>query len=263
MAGRLDGRIAVITGAGSGIGRATALRFVADGADVLAVDRNGEGAAETVRQAGNGPGRCVAAESDVTAEDSPGLMFARCRAELGPADVLVNNAGIGGARPVHDTTDEALDRFLDVNLKALMRYAREALVDMRARRAGVIVNIASVFGIRGFPGSSTYSATKAAVIGLTQNMAADYGPDGIRVNAIAPGIILTPLTETRLATNAWFKDGMLGQTPLGRLGRPEDIAAAIAFLVSDDASFISGHTLVVDGGWATTKFRPLPDGDYA
>ena len=123
---------------------------------------------------------------------------------------------------------------------------------------GSIINIASIFGVLGFPTSSVYSATKAAVIGLTQNMAADYGPRGIRVNAIAPGVIETPLTSERLRTNDWFRDTLVNGTPLGRVGQPEEIAAAAAFLCSDDASFITGQTLAVDGGWSTTKFAPGP-----
>lgn len=262
MSERLEKNIAVITGAGSGIGRATTLRFVSEGADVLAVDRNGEGAAETARMAGNGPGRCVAIEQDVTPDDAPDNVFGHCASELGHANILVNNAGIGGSKPAHLTDDASMDDFLDINLRALFRFSRTAVEGMRARgEGGCIINLASVFGMRGFPGSSVYSATKAAVIGLTQNMAADYGPYNIRVNAIAPGLIETPLTVDRIKNNPMFRDGMIDSTPLGRPGKPEDIAAAIAFLCSNDANFITGQTLAVDGGWSTTKFRPFPMDD--
>ena len=264
MEGRLKDQIAIVTGGGSGIGQATVLRFTAEGADVVAVDRNTEGVEETARMAGNGPGRVLAFTADVTGESAPDDVFARCLEAFGTPTILVNNAGIGAAKPVHTTDDAALDRFLDVNLRSLFRFARRGVVEMRAGGAGgSIVNIASIFGIVGFPGSSVYSATKSAVIGLSRNMAADYGRDGIRVNAIAPGLIVTPMTETRLAENAFFRDAMIGSTPMGRTGTPADIAAAATFLCSEDANFITGHTLTVDGGWSTTKYRPLPEEPYA
>lgn len=186
--------------------------------------------------------------------------MAACRQQLGPASILINNAGIGGAKPAHETEDDELDHFNDINFRSVFRLSRALVRELMAcSSGGCIVNLSSIFGLRGFPGSSIYSANKAALIGLTQNMAADYGPSNIRVNAIAPGLIETPLTVGRIAANPWFVDALKGSTPLGRLGQPEDIAAAIAFLCSDDASFITGQVLAVDGGWSTTKFRPPPD----
>ena len=259
MSERFAGRAAIVTGAGSGIGRATTLRLAGEGAAVLAADRDADGAQETARL-GNGPGAILAMAADVAADAAPAAIVARCAGELSPPDILVNNAGIGDARPIHETDDDALDRYLDINLRGLFRLSRETVTAMReGGRGGVIVNVASVFGITGFRGSSAYSATKAAVIGLTRNMAADYGIEGIRVNAIAPGIIATPLVAERLATNPWFVDALVGGTPLGRPGKAEEIAAAIAFLCSDDAAYITGHTLVIDGGFSATHFRPRPD----
>ena len=258
MTSSLADRAAIVTGAASGIGRATTVRLAADGAHVLAVDRNAEGLAETLELAATGPGRCAAFHGDVTDKGTPAGMVRACREQLGEVRILVNNAGIGASVAAHLTDDDDLDRFLDVNLRALFRCAREAVAAMRGAGGGVIIQIASIFGMVGVPNSSIYSATKAAVIGLTQNMAADYGPGGVRVNAIAPGMILTPMNEDRFRENAWFQDLLLAGTPLGRVGALQDIANAIAFLCSDEASFITGHTLVVDGGWSATRFRPFP-----
>ncbi len=259
MTERFDQQAAIVTGAGSGIGRETALMLARDGADVLAVDRDEPGVVETAKR-GNGPGRILTMHADVTGEATPDEIVQRCETELGAPRILINNAGIGDSRPAHLSDDKNLDGFLEVNLRALFRLSRATVLAMRAAgQGGSIVNLASIFGITGFRGSSAYSATKAAVIGLTRNMAADYGLDGIRVNAVAPGIIETALTKNRLASNAWFSDTLVGGTPLGRVGQPEEIAAAIAFLCSADAAYVTGHTLVVDGGYSATHFRPHPE----
>ena len=257
MSEHLAGRIAIVTGAGSGIGQSIAWRFVAEGADVLGVDLNQTTLAETATQIGNGPGRFESLVVDITEELAPQRIVDTCRSALGSADILINNAGIGAAKPVHETDDEEMDRFLDVNLRSVFRLTRAALTDLR-RTGGAIIHISSIYGLRGFPTSSIYSSTKAALVGLTQNMAADYGVDGIRVNAIAPGLTRTPLTDGRLQQDAWFRDTLIRGTPLGRVGKPEEIAAAALFLASGEASFITGQVLAGDGGWSSTKFAPLP-----
>ena len=254
---KLDGETAIITGGGSGIGRATAMRFATEGANVLVVDKDANGADETAELCRGYPGTIVPLVQDITTNDAPISIFDNCRDRLEEPSLFINNAGIGGSRPVHETDDENLDRFLDVNFRSGFRLSREFVCRrLQVTRPGVVVHLASVFGMQGFPTSSVYSATKAALIGLTRNMAADYGHYGIRINAISPGVIKTPINSERLENDIWFRDTLLNATPLGRFGGPDDIAAAIVFLCSKDASFITGQVLAVDGGWSTTKFVP-------
>ena len=253
---RLKGRTIVLTGAGSGIGRAMAIRFVADGATVLGVDRMADGLAETGALV-EGPGAFHTLVGDVTDAGLPDAIEAALGERGLSYDVLVNNAGIGGGGMAEATSDADLQRYLDVNLIGLFRLSRHAVGAMRGR-GGVILNLASIYSFIGATGSAAYSATKAAVAGLTQQMATDYGPEGIRVVALAPGLIETPLTAERIRTEAWRRQIFIDQSPLRRVGKPEDIAAAAAFLVSDDAAFITGETLRVDGGWTLGRY-PRPD----
>jgi meso-butanediol dehydrogenase/(S,S)-butanediol dehydrogenase/diacetyl reductase len=238
-------QVAIVTGAAQGIGRAIAERFLKDGVSLVAVDRNREGLDSLT-------GANVAtAVLDVTADDAPARAVALAKERFGQLDILVNNAGIGNSKSVHLTTDEELDRFLSVNFRSVFRFTREALGAMSAGAS--IVHIASTFGLVGNPNAAPYASTKAALIGLTRQMAADYGPKGIRVNAVAPGVIHTPLVHERL-NNAAFRHLMVDTTPFPRIGKPEDVAGAVRFLCSGDASFVNGHVLVVDGGWSAANY---------
>ena len=236
--------VVLVTGAAQGIGRAVAERFLNDGFSVVALDRNLEGLKSL-------KGDVAVAELDVTGVDSPKKAVALAVERFGRLDCLVNNAGIGKSKPVHLTSDEELERFLAVNLKSVFRFCREALGLMQS--GACIVNVASTYGLMGNPASSSYATTKAGIVGLTRQMAGDYGPKGIRVNAVAPGVIDTPLTHERLRDDT-FRRLMVDTTPFPRVGKPEDIAGAVRFLCSTDASFINGHVLVIDGGWSATNY---------
>lgn len=244
--------VALVTGAGSGIGRATVLRLLAEGASVLATDRNAAGLQETAQRADAGA-RLRLLEQDVGADEAPEQAIGQAVAAFGRLDWLVNNAGIGGSKAVHDTADTDLDRYLAINIRSVFRFSRAAVAILPPGR-GCIVSLASVFGMVGYPGSAAYAAAKAAVIGLTHQMAADYGPRGIRVNAVAPGLIETAMTAERIASSPRYKMLMRDTTPFPRHGQPEDVANAIHFLCSERAAFINGHVLVVDGGWSVTNY---------
>lgn len=246
--------VAIVTGGGQGLGREIALRFVREGVRVLVCDMNAETLAQTAALAADAS-RLRTLAQNITAEDAPRNAVQLAIETFGRVDWLVNNAGIGNAKAVHETTDADWDRYADINLRSAFRYCREVLPHLEAGR-GSIVHIASTLGILGSRATAPYAATKAALIGLTRQMAADYGPKGIRTNAVAPGLIETPLTMERIRSNQAFKALIVDTTPFPRVGRAEDIANAVYFLCSEQASFINGHTLVVDGGWSVANHVP-------
>lgn len=244
----LNNKIAVITGAAAGIGRATAELFASRGARVIAVDRDAE-RLKPLSEAGMVP-LC----GDMTDPDLPDAVKEAVAGLGGPLAVLINNAGIGGGGRMEDTTDAELRRYLEVNVVGLFRLARFAVEQMQAAGGGTVVNVASIYAEIGAQKSAGYSASKGAVAALTRQMATDYGPVGIRVNAVAPGLIETPLTLERIRTEKWRHQIFVEQSPLRRVGQPGDVARAIAYLASDEASFVTGEILRVDGGWAIGRY---------
>lgn len=244
---RFDDKVAIVTGAGQGIGRGIAERLHAEGASVLCVDKTPDGLATLPAS-----DRYATLVCDLTTDAAPKQIIDACLAAFGKISVLVNNVGVGNAPPLHETTDAIYDFQLGVNLRPTFRMSRDVLDELR-RSGGNIVNIASSIGLSGYRRWAAYSAAKAGIIGLTRHMAAEYGPDGIRVNAVAPGIIATPQTAGRRDT-ARFRATIVETMPLGRVGSTEDVAAAVAFLASDEAGFVTGQIIAVDGGQTSSVF---------
>lgn len=248
---RLAGRVAVVSGAAAGIGRATAELFAEEGARVVLADVAGEaveGVAAGIRQAG---GAAAAEVADVSAEAGVAAVIGRAEREFGPVDVLVNNAGVELKKLVEDTSLDEWERILRTNLTSAFLMSRAVIRGMKDRRRGVIVMNSSVGNFIAATKSSAYGASKAGMMALARSLALEGAPYGIRVNAVCPGVIDTPMNERNLSRSedpdamrrSWYEI-----TPLGRLGTPRDVAQAMLFLASDESSFVTGLPLVIDGG---------------
>jgi 3-oxoacyl-[acyl-carrier protein] reductase len=243
---QLDDRIAVVTGGAQGIGRAIAELFARRGAHLVIADINVEKAEATAQAIAAATGRrVIAVKTNVTDSESAQAMADRAMAEFGRIDILVNNAGTTRDNLIVRISDADWDLVLGINLKGAFNCSKAVVRGMMKQRSGRIVNISSVSGLAGQAGQTNYSSSKAGLIGFTKALAREVGSRGITVNAVAPGFVPTDLTSDILAK---MKDEAIKMTPLGRLASVEDIAQAVGFLVSDEASFITGQVLSVDGG---------------
>ncbi len=251
--GKLDGKIALITGGGSGIGRATAILFAAEGAKLSVVDRTEDSARAVTAEIIKAGGAAIAIRADVSKAADSERMVAETAGHFGRLDILYNNAGVGFARHTHLLTEEEWDLTIDVDLKGVFLGCKYALPELM-KQGGAILSTASVAGLEGYRQMAAYCAAKAGVILLTKSLAMDYAEHGIRVNCICPGAIETPLFESAFE-NLAPEERVRGHQRfavmhlVGRTGKPEEIARAALFLCSRDASFITGQAVVVDGGY--------------
>lgn len=240
-AGKLDGKVAIVTGAASGIGEAIAALFLAEGARVIAVDLPGRGLGERF----GAESLVERLEVDVTAPDAPERIVGRALERFGALDLLVNNAGIAFGKPFEETTDEEFDRIMAVNVRAVFRLSRAAVPALKVRGGGII-NLASIMSGTAGPMLSAYTCSKHAVLGLSRSMAVDLGRYGIRVNALQPGSIWTGMSQPFM-DDPEFRKYWETKAPLGRIGDPIDVAAVALFLASDEARFVSGAGIAIDG----------------
>ena len=240
-----EGKVALVTGGGSGIGKASALAFAREGAKVVIADVAVEGGEETVRLIENADGEALFIEADVSQATEVREMFQKAIAAYGSIDCALNNAGIeGNSTSIVACTEKDWDRVIDINLKGVWLCMKYEISYMREQGGGSIVNMASIAGLRGgLVSFSPYITSKHGVVGLTKAAAVEYAKTGIRINAVCPGFIQTPMLK-----NQENKDWIEYVVPAGRLGTPEEVAEAVVWLASDAASFVTGHALVVDGG---------------
>ena len=243
----LTGRVALVTGSTRGIGRAVAARLVREGAVVVVTGRDEQVAAAVAEELDGDGGRAIGLPLEVSRLESVDQLICEVNERLGGIDILVNNAGITRDTLLMRMSDEDWDHVVDINLRGAFRCTKGALRGMLKKRWGRVINISSVVGIIGNPGQTNYAASKAALIGFTKSLAREVASRGITVNAVAPGYIESDMTA---ALSKEQRDAIAERIPQGRVGTPEEVAGCVAFLASDDASYITGHTLVVDGGMA-------------
>ncbi len=245
---RLQGRVALVTGAASGIGQATAQRLAEEGAAVVVTDVQDEVGEKVAAQICDAGHRAVYAHQDVADELDWTRAVQRAVAEFGRLDILVNNAGVGDLGTIEDTTAEQYARTIAIDQTGVFLGMKSAAQQLKDSGHGAVINISSIFGTSGgFGTSPAYHAAKGAIRTLTKNIALHWADAGVRVNSIHPGFVDTPILDGARGTE--FETTMIDMTPMGRLGRPEEIAAAVAYLASDDASFVTGSELYVDGGY--------------
>ena len=241
--GKLEGKVAVVTGGASGIGKASALLFAQEGAKIVIADLNEEKGQEVMEELTNSGTEALFVKTNVTSEEDVQNLFKEAAGQFGQVDVVFNNAGIGVNKPSDELTFEEWRRTVSVDLDGVFLVAREALRGFLKTGGGVMVNTASMYGHVGVAQNAPYAASKGGVVNLTRGLAVEYADRNIRINAICPGFIDTPIIPEEM------KDGLKAATPVGRLGQADEIAKAVLFLASDDSSFMTGSSLIVDGGY--------------
>ncbi|MDP7588665.1 MAG: SDR family oxidoreductase [SAR202 cluster bacterium] len=252
MAGSLDSKTALVTGGGSGIGRAASLAYAKDGARVVVADVNVEGGEETVQMIKETGGEAILVHADVSNPEDTQAMVDQAVGAFGSLDCAFNNAGIGGGRDrllTADYLEEDWDRVISINLKGVWLCMKAEIPQMLKQGSGAIVNTASIAGLVGLSGTVAYVAAKHGVTGLTKAAAMEYAKSGIRVNAVCPGYIETPLVQGIFDRVEGYRERVAARHPMDRLGEPEEIAQAVVWLSSDAASFVTGHNMPVDGGY--------------
>ena len=253
MADTLTGKVALVTGGGTGIGRASSIAFAQEGAKVVVSDVNAESGNETVRLIGDSGGEAVFVRADVSSAGEVEALVKKAVSTYDRLDCAFNNAGIAGVigASTHDYPDESWERVIGVNLKGVWLCMRYEIAQMLKQGGGAIVNTASIWGLVGAPGASAYVASKHGVVGLTRAAALEYASQGIRINAVNPGTIRTPILDPFIAAMPDFETMMTARHPIGRIGLPEEVAQVVVWLCSDAASFVVGQNLPVDGGYTT------------
>jgi len=250
LAPRLDGRSCVVTGASKGLGRAIALRMADEGCDVVVnYNTNAQGAAETAAMIERAKRRALLVKADVTSKEDVELLSRKAVEAFGRVDILVNNAGIFMVRPSFELTEDEWDRTIDANLKSVFLCSTIIGKTMADRRAGAIINLSSVAAFTSFPNRLAYCAAKAGVISMTKSLAIEWAQYNVRVNCVAPAYVETERIKAEVKAGTRDISPAIKRTPLKRLGYPNEVASVVAFLASDDASFVTGDTVAADGGW--------------
>ena len=251
MAGSFDGKVALVTGASSGIGRATAMAFSREGAKVVAADVVTEGGEETVRIIQDSGGDAIFVKTDVSQANQVESLIKTAVATYGRVDCAHNNAGIEGAvAQTHEYLEDAWDSVMSINLKGVWLCMKYEIPQMLSQGNGAIVNTASVAGLVGHPWQPAYVASKHGVTGLTKVAALENAARGIRVNSVCPGVIHTPMIDRFVSMSSYHdEESIVSREPVGRMGNPEEVAEAVVWLCSDSASFVTGHNMTVDGGF--------------
>ena len=246
--GKLEGKTAIVTGAGSGIGKGIAKRFAKEGAKVIVSDIDTEGGKDVVKEIEDSDGEAIFVRTDVSESKDVSELVEETLEEYDEIDILVNNAGVYIQKPITEMEIDEWDKVLDVNLKGDFLMIRSVAQEMIEEGEGNIINVSSIAGKVGYPNSAAYSASKGGIIAMTRALALELSPKGINVNAIAPGVIKTAMTEDLLEDED-VSEQMLANTPIGRFGKPDDIASAAVYLASEESDFVTGETMFVEGGW--------------